>query len=84
MKAYLVSVSEAEHTLELASALLNEGVKPEDLSIIVDESTQLLYLPVPGAGGRPTLPNTASRTPRGVAAREMCSPILPRRARSAA
>jgi hypothetical protein len=38
MKAYLVSVSDAEHTLELASALLDEGVLPEDISVIVDES----------------------------------------------
>ena len=38
MKAYLVSVADAEHTLELASALLDEGVLPEDISIIVDES----------------------------------------------
>ena len=38
MKAYLVSVPNAEHTLELAAALLDEGVKPEDLSVVVDES----------------------------------------------
>lgn len=38
MKAYLVSVTDAEHTLELAAALLEEGVKPEDLSVVVDES----------------------------------------------
>ena len=37
MKAYLVSVTDAEHTLELAAALLEEGVKPEDLSVVVDE-----------------------------------------------
>ena len=38
MKAYLVSVTDAEHTLELAAALLEEGVKPEDLSVVVDEA----------------------------------------------
>lgn len=38
VKAYLVSVTDAEHTLELAAALLDEGVKPEDLSVVVDES----------------------------------------------
>src|ERR1051325_11553501 len=38
MKAYLVSVTDAEHTIELASALLDEGVLPEDLSVILDES----------------------------------------------
>ena len=38
MKAYLVSVTDAEHTLELAAALLEEGVKPGDLSVIVDEA----------------------------------------------
>ena len=35
------------------------------LSIIIDESTQFIYLPVPGAGGRPTL-YIAQYNPRGV------------------
>jgi hypothetical protein len=38
MKAYLVSVTDAQLTVELASALLDEGVLPEDLSVILDES----------------------------------------------
>lgn len=37
MNAYLVSVKTAQGTLDLASSLLNEGVLPEDISVIVDE-----------------------------------------------
>ncbi|HRK20911.1 MAG TPA: hypothetical protein PLX06_03850, partial [Fimbriimonadaceae bacterium] len=37
MKAYLVSVPTAAETLEIAAALLDEGVRPEDLSVILDE-----------------------------------------------
>ena len=35
------------------------------LSIIIDESTQFMYLPVTGAGGRPTL-YIAKYNPNGV------------------
>lgn len=37
MKAFLVSVPTAAETLEIAAALLDEGVRPQDLSVILDE-----------------------------------------------
>lgn len=37
----------------------------KSMSIIVDEATQLIYLPVPSAGGRPTL-YIAKYNPYGV------------------
>lgn len=53
MKAYLVSVTDAAHTLELASALLEEGVRPEDLSIVVDESVSERVMGTNSSNGFP-------------------------------
>lgn len=38
MKAYLVSVPTASGTLELAGSLLDEGVQPEDVSVVIEEA----------------------------------------------
>jgi hypothetical protein len=53
MKAYLVSVTDAAHTLELASALLEEGVRPEDISIVVDESVSERVMGTSNGNGFP-------------------------------
>lgn len=37
MKAYLVSVPTTQEALDLAAALLDEGVRPEELSVVLDE-----------------------------------------------
>jgi hypothetical protein len=54
MKAFLVSASDAQQALELAAALLEEGVEPDDLSVVLDEAfaSKLEGLGSNGAHGR--------------------------------
>jgi hypothetical protein len=65
MKAYLVSVQSAEHTLELAAALLDEGVRPEDLSVVVEEGFSSRVSNGDAMGGPPRLEADLIAKPTG-------------------